>query len=132
MGQGLYHIMPGVGVAIFLPVLLLATLRRAALPGGWALAALASLLFAGWTIHTVTSMGPLAFWDEHVRNAWSNQIWLDLLCAGATAFILLAPRARAAGMLVPGWALFVVSTGSVGLLAMLARCLWLEARAPRT
>ena len=60
---------------------------------------------------------------------WGNQIWLDLLCAAATAFIVLLPRARAAGMAVWVWLAFLIATGSLGLLAMLARCLWLEGRA---
>ncbi len=40
---------------------------------------------------------------------------------------LLLPRARSVGMRVVPWTLFVLATGSIGLCAMFARCLYLEA-----
>lgn len=69
--------------------------------------------------------GPFGFWPEHVRNAWGNQIWFDLLLSVGMAFALLAPRARAQGMRLVPWFIAVACTGSVGLLAMGARYLFL-------
>ena len=94
----------------------------------WLLPATLSLVFAGWSLHAVLTGGPDGFWTEHVRNAWGNQIWFDLLLAMAVAWTLILPRARALGMAAGWWLLFIVCTGCVGLLAMLARCLFLEAR----
>ena len=36
------------------------------------------------------------------------------------------PRARAQGMSIALWILFVATTASIGLLAMVARLFWLE------
>lgn len=99
-------------------------------PHLWLFPVTLSLLFAGWSLHAVLSGGPDGFWTEHVRNAWGNQIWFDLLLAVAVAWTLILPRARALGMAAGWWLLFIICTGCVGLLAMLARCLFLEARLP--
>ena len=129
MQPDLYHIIPTGGAAIMLACLVTAAARRKPAANGWAVTALLAALFALCSTYAVATGGPLGFWTEHVRNAWGNQIWLDLLCAAATAFIVLLPRARAAGMAVWVWLAFLIATGSLGLLAMLARCLWLEGRA---
>ena len=55
-------------------------------------------------------------------------IW-DLVIALGAALLLAAPRARAVGMRVPLYVLLTALTGSIGLLAMLARLFWLERRA---
>jgi hypothetical protein len=52
------------------------------------------------------------------------------LLAVGVALAMLVPKARALGMNVPGWCLLVVATGSIGLLAMLARVSFLSSRAP--
>ena len=39
------------------------------------------MLFLGWSLYTIASEGFFAFWGEHTRNAWGNQIWFDLLIA---------------------------------------------------
>jgi hypothetical protein len=59
---------------------------------------------------------------------WGVQIWLDLLQAALVGFVLLVPRARAQGMRPVPWLLGVAATGSIGLMAMVARVLYLEAR----
>ncbi|MBS0254715.1 MAG: hypothetical protein JSS36_05760 [Proteobacteria bacterium] len=122
----LYHIVPMLGAAIFIIAIVIAALRPAERPPA-VLAGIAAAAFTGWSVLAVSTGGITGFWDEHVRNAWSNQIWLDLLCAGALAFAVLAPRARAVGMQLLPWGLLVIATGSVGLLAMATRCFWLEA-----
>ena len=63
-----------------------------------------------------------------VASPWGVQIWLDRLASTTAAFFLLQNRARAIGMKSEVWVLVVVFTGSIGLLAMLARTVHLERR----
>lgn len=88
-----------------------------------------ALLFLGFTLWPVLREGLLGFWPPIAQSLWGNQIALDLLCAWALSWCWLAPRARAQGMWLPLWLLLVLSTGSIALLGMLARLLYLEARA---
>lgn len=107
-------------------ILLISALRK---PPSWLVFALLGAGFAGWSVHAVVTEGPLGFWPEHIRNAWGNQIWFDLLLAAAIAWTVLVPRMRAAGMRPLPWLVLVVCTGSIGLCATVARCLFLESRA---
>ncbi len=98
-------------------------------PGHWRIpAGLAALFFAA-SLVAIASGGPLGFWTEHVRNDWGNQIFVDLLLCAGSAYFLLLPRARAVGMRPLLWLAGIAALGSIGLLAMLARVLYLEARA---
>ena len=99
--------------------------------GDWIAPALLSFAFLLWSIYAVTTGGSMGFWTEHVRNAWGNQIWFDLLLAGGVAFALMAPRLRSVGMAPLPWGLLIIATGSVGVLATYARYLYLEARRSR-
>ena len=110
-------------------VLMAAALRKAP---PWQVFALLGAGFAGWSVNAVVTEGPLGFWPEHIRNAWGNQIWFDLLLAAAIAWTVLVPRLRAAGMHPLPWLVFVVCTGSIGLCATVARCLFLESRVRET
>lgn len=47
---------------------------------------------------------------------------------GGVGWFLVAPRARAAGLSFARWLVLIGLTGSIGLLAMLARTLWCERR----
>jgi hypothetical protein len=98
-----------------------------AVAGCWLLAAAASSLFAIWSGYAGFTGGWAGFWPLHQAGVWGNQIWFDLLLAVGAAWSLLLPRARSVGMRVVPWTLFVLATGSIGLCAMLARCLYLEA-----
>ena len=123
----LYHVLPAVAAAAFLlagPIVIAradAVARRAA----WLVPAALSATFLGWSVRAVAIEGPLGFWPEHIRNAWGNQIWFDLLLGVGTAFALLAPRARGQGMRLTPWFVAIACTGNVGLLAMFARYLFL-------
>lgn len=97
-------------------------------PRGWGVPALLCALFLGFTVVAVLREGPTGFWPVHTANLWGNQVWFDLLLAAGVAWTLILPRARAAGMVLPLWAGLVLVTGSVALLAMLARLFWLERR----
>ena len=110
----------------------LSNTRPTATAAGWRAPATLSLLFLGWSVFAAVTEGPTGFWPEHVRNAWGNQIWFDLLLAAGVAFAALAPAARQVGMNTRLWLLLVAATGSIGLLAMLARLRYLQAQpAPR-
>lgn len=95
----------------------------------WWVPALVCAAFFAYSLWPVVSLGPLGFWTEHVRNPWGVQIWFDLLCAFGVGWALLAPRARAVGMTPWPWLALLLATGSIGLLAMLARVLYRESAA---
>ena len=63
---------------------------------------------------------------NHTTNLWGVQVWYDLLISVGVALVFVVPRARKVNMMVPLWVLFVASTASIGLLAMVARLFWLE------
>ncbi len=126
----LYHILPAIAGAVFLVAGIIVASSRSRSSGDrtWLFPAILMVLFAGWTAHAVVAGGLLGFWTEHVRNGWGNQIWFDLLLCAGTAFVLIVPRARALEMALLPWFLAIAATGSVGLLAMIARMFYLEAR----
>ena len=92
----------------------------------WWVPALACAAFFAYSLWPVVTLGPLGFWPEHVSDPWSVQIWFDLLCAFGVGWALLAPRARLTGMMPWPWLALILATGSIGLLAMLARVLYRE------
>lgn len=96
--------------------------------GSATLAAALAAGFGAFTAITIAKEGVLLVWTNHTKNLWGVQVWWDLLCAVVLAVFLIAPRARAAGMRMIPWTLFVAATASIGLLAMAARLFWLEAR----
>ncbi len=106
-----------------------ATRDDARTKNAWLVPAALSLGFLLFSLYTVASEGALGFWPEHTRNFWANQIWLDLLLAVGVGWFLLVPQARSLGMRPLPWLALVASTGSIGLLAMLARLLYLRERA---
>lgn len=126
MDDSAYHLLALLGAALFIAVTARSILSEALWLKPWQLAALFTVLFAGWTGYAISAAGLFGFWDEHRRGAWSVQIWLDLLFAAGVAWMLLLPRARAMGMRPWPWLTLIVCTGSIGLGAMIARCLYLE------
>jgi len=128
MTGSLYAILPAGAALGFVCAVTLMALRPVSRPGGWQWPALLSAIFLAFSLWVVAREGPLGFWTLHSANGWGVQVWTDLLMAGATAVFLLLPRARAVGMRGGPWVVLVACTGSIGLLAMLARCLFLEAR----
>jgi hypothetical protein len=92
-------------------------------------AAVAAMLAAGFGAFTAVQIGQegvVGFYTNHTQNLTGLQVWWDLIMCAIIALFFIAPRARAAGMNVVPWALFVASTASIGLLAMCARLFWLE------
>ena len=96
--------------------------------GSAILAAALAAGFGAFTAVTIAKEGVLLVWTNHTQNLWGVQVWWDLLFAVVLAVFLIAPRARAVGMRMIPWTCFVAATASIGLLAMVARLFWLEAR----
>lgn len=90
------------------------------------LAAGLSAGFFGYTLLTMSREGAEVLWMNHTDSFWGVQVWWDLLISVSLALFFIAPRARAQGMRILPWALFVAATASIGLLAMVARLFWLE------
>lgn len=123
-----FEILAGAGLIAALAALVyISTTHRQT--GSAVLAATLSGLFAGYSVVTVLREGVLQVWTNHTTNLWGVQVWWDLLFAVGIAAFFIAPRARAQGMAVVPWLLFVAATASIGLLAMVARLFWLESRA---
>ena len=95
----------------------------------WAVPAALFVAFAAYSVVTVLEEGPLGFWANHTESLWGLQVWMDLLFAVAIAWTFLLPEAKRQGLSILPWGLFVVCTASIGLLAMMARVLWLRDRA---
>jgi hypothetical protein len=128
MPESVYAILPAGAALGLLAAFGVMALKPKLGPQAWMIPATLSVIFLALTVDVVVKAGPLGFWNEHLRGPWGAQIWCDLLLAAGTATALLLPRARAVGMRPIPWMLAVLASGSIGLLAMTARCLFLEAR----
>ena len=124
-------LIPTAAAAIFLVVGIAVSLnvQRFRQPGLWWVPALLSAAFFVGSLRAVATGGSFGFWAEHTRNDWNNQIFLDLLLSASCAYFLLLARARAASMQILAWFGLIAVTGSIGLLAMVARVLFLERNA---
>lgn len=94
--------------------------------GAWIFPAALSagfFLFSLWAAVNDTLTG---FWREHTDSAWGNQVWFDLLLAVGIGWALIAARAKALGMSLFPWMIFILSTGCIGFLAMVSRYLFLK------
>ncbi len=94
----------------------------------WMLAAVLCAGFSLYTGATIAAEGPIGFIANHSTNLWGVQVWYDLIISLGIALFLILPRARTAGMRPAPWVIFVGLTASIGLLAMIARLIWLEDR----
>jgi hypothetical protein len=120
----------GAGLVLAASAIIAAALRPGA-PGNAVLAGALSAGFAAFTAVTIAAEGVFPVILNHTSNLWGVQVWWDLLFSLGIATFLILPRARAQGMSVWPWVLFILATASIGLLAMCARLFLLENRAPR-
>ncbi len=120
-----YTILFLIGAALVGPIVLSIVIRNERI-GSPALAALLSLAFGVFTLFTIAREGVEQVVFNHNLNFWGTQVWYDLIIAVSIALFFVAPRARAVGMNLWPWAIFVALTASIGLLAMIARLFWLE------
>ena len=111
------------GVAATVIVLVLVTERDRT---SWRVPAALSAAFAGWSAYAVAEDGLFGFWPLHTASPWGAQVFLDLLLMAGVAWFALLPRLRAAGLNPWPWLAFVLATGSIGMLATLARLIHAE------
>lgn len=125
--MGSFEIVSAAGVVATLAgfVVLAARGGSARLP--WQVPAGLAVGFAGWSAYAVADDGLLGFWPLHTQSPWGVQVFLDLLLMAVVAWHLLLPRLAAAGLSPWPWLVLVLSTGSIGMLAALARLLHAEA-----
>ena len=97
--------------------------------GSFLVAAMLAAGFGAFTGATIMFEGVTPVLENHTSNLWGVQVWWDLVFSLAIALFFIVPRARKVGMNMPLWALFVASTASIGLFAMIARLFWLEGQA---
>ena len=114
-------------LAVTIAVIVIATAKDRT--GSAALAAALAAGFGALTAATIWSEGVWLVVENHTLNLWGIQVWYDLLFSVSIALFFVLPRARAAGMNVLPWIVFVALTASIGLLAMVARLFWLERHA---
>lgn len=114
------------GIALVVFVLFWLTPGYSIKTTAWIFPAIVSGLFLAWSLFAVVFEGPLGFWPVHTANAWGNQVWFDLLLAAGIALALMVPEARKLGMRPLPWSVLVLCTGSIGLLAMMARLMYLR------
>lgn len=120
----------GIALGVFLAaamvmLLVTQTKERVGWPA-WLVPTVCCVLIAGWTAYAWYEEGLSSAWNKIGDSAWGLQAWTDRLMSTAAAFFLLQNRARAAGMKSEAWVLAVIFTGSIGLLFMLARTVYLE------
>ena len=126
----LLQILPILVYALAIVTILVATSGGGARrPGLWRYPAILGAAFAVFSVATILQEGLVLFWINHTSTLTGNQVWFDLLAATSMGFVLLLPRARAAGMRTWPWAIATILLACIALLPMLARVLWLEERA---
>lgn len=113
------------GLVFAVAAILFITMRPGA-PGNAVLAGALSAGFAAFSAVTIATEGLMPVVLNHTTNLWGVQVWYDLLFSLSVALFLILPRARAAGMSIAPWVIFILATASIGLLAMCARLFWLE------
>ncbi|MHA7833739.1 MAG: hypothetical protein ACX94A_04560 [Algiphilus sp.] len=117
------------GAVLFLAAAVTIAFKPSETPhGSGRVPALFALAFFAFSLVTVAVEGPFGFWADHVAGFWGNQVWFDLLLAIGTAWFLLVPHMRRLGMQPLPWLVLIGCTGSIGLLATVARYAYLEAR----
>jgi len=117
----------GFAVAAVAMLLVTQTKERLSWPA-WLVPAVVVVPFAAWTGLAIAEAGLFGFWPMLTTSPWGLQVWFDRLLSVTAGFFLIQSRAREAGMKSEVWVLVVIVTGSIGLLAMLARTVYLERR----
>lgn len=114
-----------IGAILIGPIMISIIVRRQQV-GSPAVGSTLAFVFGAFTVFTIAREGIEQVVLNHTVNFWGTQVWYDLIIAASIALFFIAPRARAVGMNLWPWAIFVALTASIGLLAMIARLFWLE------
>lgn len=114
------------GGLVFTVAAVLTMLLRPEAPGNALLAGALCAGFTAFTAVTIATEGVFPVVLNHTSNLWGVQVWWDLLFSLSIAYFLILPRAKAQGMNLILWTVFILATASIGLLAMCSRLFWLE------
>jgi hypothetical protein len=114
------------GGLVFAVAGVLSMFLRPEAPGNALLAGALSAGFAAFSAVTIATEGVFPVVLNHTSNLWGVQVWWDLLFSLSIAYFLILPRAKAQGMNLILWTVFILATASIGLLAMCSRLFWLE------
>jgi hypothetical protein len=114
------------GGLVFTVAAVLSMVLRPNAPGNALLAGALSAGFAAFSAVTIATEGVFPVVLNHTSNLWGVQVWWDLLFSLSIAYFLILPRAKAQGMNLILWTVFILATASIGLLAMCSRLFWLE------
>ncbi|MBX9605779.1 MAG: hypothetical protein K2Y51_06120 [Gammaproteobacteria bacterium] len=121
-------ILAALGALCFVVALVLLARQSSGGRALWQAPLALSCLFLVYSVWTIGLEGPVGFWPVHTQSFWGTQVWLDLLLSIGIGWALVLPRARAVGMHAGLWLVAIVMSGSVALLAMVARLWFLESR----
>lgn len=124
--MGSFEIISAAGVVATLVGLVALAARGGSARLPWQVPAGLAAAFAAWSAYAVVDDGLTGFWSLHTQSPWGVQVFLDLLLMAVVAWFLLLPRLAAAGLTPWPWLVLVLSTGSIGMLAALARLLHAE------
>jgi len=116
MSEGI--VLGGCAVAVVVMLLVTQTKERVSW-SAWLVPALTVPVFAVWTGIVIARERLFGFNEIISGSLWGLQLWFDRLLSVT------------AGIKSDVWIIFVIVTGSIGLLAMLARTVYLERRNAR-
>lgn len=94
----------------------------------WLVPAACGTLFLLFSLLVVLQSGWQGLSSLATSNLWGPQVLIDLCIALGAGLILLAPRARLAGLRLGPWVLATLFTGSIGFAFFIARLLFVEQR----
>ena len=100
--------------------------NSAAVKSAWMFPAILSAAFLVFSLITLANEGFGSLWLNHTSNYWGNQVWFDLLIGFGISWVFLVTEGRRLGMNAWPWIIALAATGNIGLLAMLARILYLK------
>lgn len=96
--------------------------------GFWVFWAIYAVAYGAFSVWAIAEDGMMQFYVNHSQDLIGNQVWIDLLVAVAIGWLLILPEARARGMNITPWLIFIMVTATIGFGAMIARLLYLRAR----
>ena len=87
--------------------------------GFWKFWAVYAVVYGIFSIWAIAEDGLMMFYINHSQNLVGNQVWIDLVFAVAIGWFLILPEARARGMNVTLWMIFVIATAT-----SVSSCTW--------
>lgn len=82
-----------------------------------ALSIIAFVAFTAYTVFVAANHNLLGFLADHARGGWSLQVFVDLVVAATSFWIVAVPDARSRGMTVWPYVALTPFLGSIALLA---------------